>query len=552
MHSRYMKKIVLICCSLLFMTNLKAQQLLSYELIATYSLDQIDSIYFANGIPGIILPSAYGVEAYKVQYSTLDADSLPVLASGALFVPVGPVCQSPLVSYQHGTILQKEDVPSRLAGGEVIIGLSMAADGAVLCMPDYLGLGDSPGLHPYVHAETEARAVADLLVAALSICEELAITLNNQLFLIGYSQGGHATMAAHQMIQEHYSSYFTVTASAPMSGPYDLSGVQAAVISQGGTYPNPGYLPYLLLSYNEVYHMYDSVSDFLLEPYATILPPLFDGLHSMSEVNAVMPAVPNDIIVPAVLDSFNNDPEYKLHKYLQLNDTYHWLPQAPIRMYFCEGDNDVSYLNSIVAADSFLSYGAFDISLKSSGAGLDHSGCALPSLLSGKFWLDTFRLDKLKLAFDLLFESYIGAGDGALIVHVDGGIPPYSYLWNNGGMDSIIQNLPFGIYSVQVTDATGCPAEASIYLPVMVGIDEPMALHLNMYPNPVTDQFTIDLPGVSVYDFRLTDVSGKVVQSFTFSGNKAVLPRNNLPPGIYLVHVRKEQGQSTVKKIVMQ
>jgi pimeloyl-ACP methyl ester carboxylesterase len=547
-----MKKIFLSGLIILCFGRLQAQQLVSYELIATYTLDQIDSIYFANGIPGIILPSSYGVQAYKVLYNTLDADSMPVLASGAFFVPVGAVCQSPLVSYQHGTILQKEDVPSRLAGGEVIIGLSMAADGAVLCMPDYLGLGDSPGLHPYVHAETEARAVADLLVVALDICDELAITLNDQLFLIGYSQGGHATMAAHQMIQEHYSSYFTVTASAPMSGPYDLSGVQAGIISQGGVYPNPGYLPYLLLSYNEVYDIYESVSDFLVSPYDVLLPPLFDGLHTMGDVNAVMPDVPNDIIVPAVLDSFNSDPEYKLHKYLELNDTYHWLPSAPIRMYFCEGDNDVNYMNSYVAYASFLASGANGISLKSSGAGLDHVGCALPSLLSGKFWLDTFRLDKLKLAFDFEFESYIGAGDGSLTVHVNGGIPPYSYLWSNGGTDSTISDLPFGIYSVEVWDATGCPADASIYLPVQVGIENVFAQQINIYPNPITDFATVDFPFWGSYTLRITDLSGKTVQSQTVTGKKSILQTDHLPPGIYLLSITNNSGMTAIKKLVIQ
>ncbi|MGB3074571.1 MAG: T9SS type A sorting domain-containing protein [Chitinophagales bacterium] len=547
-----MRKCFLFSICFFFLIRSQAQQLVSYELIATYSLNQIDSIYTANGIPGIILPSTYGVQAYKVLYNTLDADSLPILASGALFVPVAPNCHAPLASYQHGTILLKEDVPSRLAGGEVIIGLSMAADGVVLCMPDYLGLGDSPGLHPYVHAETEARAVADLLVVSLTICDELNITLNNQLFLIGYSQGGHATMAAHQMIQEHYNSYFTVTASAPMSGPYDLSGVQAGIISQGGEYPNPGYLPYLLLSYNSVYHMYDAVSDFLVSPYDVLLPPLFDGLHTMAEVNAVMPAVPNDIIVPAVLDSFNTDPDYKLHGFLKDNDTYNWKPEAPLRMYFCEGDKDVNYLNAYVAYDTFTAKGATGISLVSSGAGLDHTGCAFPSLLSGKFWLDTFRLDKLKLLFDYQFESYVGAGDGSLTVHVTGGFPPYTYAWSNGGTDSTIANLTFGIYSVVVKDNTGCPVDASIYLPVQVGIEELFAQQVKVYPSPFSDFATVEFPVFGNYTLLLADVWGNNVRSVNVEGDRVILHREQLSAGIYFLSIINGAGVIVRKKLVVQ
>jgi pimeloyl-ACP methyl ester carboxylesterase len=425
-----MKKIIFVFLLLTIATKIFAQQLVSYEELATYTVAQIDSIYLANGIPGFALPSTYDVKVYKVDYNTLDADSLPILASGAFFVPINPACHVPLASYQHGTILNKQEVPSTLQAGEVIVGYAMASDGYAVCMPDYLGLGDSPGLHPYVHAETEAHAVADMLVASLDICDAIGITRNNQLFLVGYSQGGHATMAAHQLIQEHYGNYFTVTASSPMSGPYDLSGVQADIISSGAIYPNPGYLPYLLLAYNSIYHLYDSTSDYLVAPYDTLLPPLFDGTHSMDEVNSVMPDIPSEIIVPAVLDSFNNDPNYKLRSVLKENDTYFWIPNSPMRMYYCEGDQDVNYMNAIVAYDTFTAYGASGISLQSSGASYDHVACALPSLLNVKFWFDSLRLDKLKITFDVVSESHPGAADGSITAHVTSGYPPYTYQWS--------------------------------------------------------------------------------------------------------------------------
>jgi hypothetical protein len=33
-------------------------------------------------------------------------------------------------------------------------------------MPDYIGMGGSPGLHPYVHAASEATASIDMIRAA--------------------------------------------------------------------------------------------------------------------------------------------------------------------------------------------------------------------------------------------------------------------------------------------------------------------------------------------------------------------------------------------------
>jgi hypothetical protein len=152
-----------------------AQQLISYDLIGEFTPSQIDSIYFANGIPSFVLPSTYTVGVYKVYtIHLMRIVSQSLLQVLFLFPSIHPV-KFQLASYQHGTVLNKEEVPSRFAGGEVIIGLSMATDGYAVCMPDYLGLGDSPGLHPYVHAETEARAVADLLVSSLTICDQLDV-----------------------------------------------------------------------------------------------------------------------------------------------------------------------------------------------------------------------------------------------------------------------------------------------------------------------------------------------------------------------------------------
>ena len=91
-----------------------------------------------------------------------------------------------------------------------------------------------------------------MLRAVKEFCDNRGIIYNNQLFLSGYSQGGHATMALHKALQEHHSSEFQVTASAPGAGPYDISGEQANLFIQGTPYPAPFYLPYVILSYRDI------------------------------------------------------------------------------------------------------------------------------------------------------------------------------------------------------------------------------------------------------------------------------------------------------------
>lgn len=46
--------------------------------------------------------------------------------------------------------------------------------------------------------------------------------------------------------------------------------------------------------------------------------------------------------------------------------------------------------------------------------------------------------------------------NGAITVNAGGGVSPFSYLWSNGATTSSLINLCAGVYSVVITDATGC------------------------------------------------------------------------------------------------
>ena len=84
----------------------------------------------------------------------------------------------------------------------------------------------------FVEMETDAEAqvAIDMLHAAAAFTAQNDVHTNSQLFITGYSQGGHAAMALHREIDRNWSDEFTVTASAPLSGPYSISGVMRNLI----------------------------------------------------------------------------------------------------------------------------------------------------------------------------------------------------------------------------------------------------------------------------------------------------------------------------------
>lgn len=366
------------------LSGLQAQQIISSELLFTWTPGQLalQNIFGAQN----------DVSMYKIVYSTVDAQGDSTIASGAVFVPVLEGCELPMAVYNHGTIYEKDDVPSN-NNSEATVGKYCAAFGFLGLMPDYLGLGDSPGLHPYVHADTEASATIDMMRATQQFCEDNNILLNGQLFLTGYSQGGHAAMATLYEIETNLGDEFTPTAAAPASGPYDMSQTQATPVSSDQPYASPEYLPYVIFSYQSVYgNLYEEVSDYLVSPYDEILPPMFDGTYSGGQIAAVMPEVPSQIIQPDELDDFINNPDNPMRLNLEDNDRYDWTPQTSMRLYYCTADAQVFHENSLVAHETMTTNGAPDVTLVDKGE-LSHGDCAQPALFEILAWFSELKED---------------------------------------------------------------------------------------------------------------------------------------------------------------
>jgi len=313
-------------------------------------------------------PAQYGYWMYKITYETIDINGNPHMATGTVSYPRVdwpdvPDQAFPILSYQHGTVVEKSDVTSVI--GEWILPAILTGAGYVYVEPDYLGLGDSEGMHPYQLKEPYGTAVVDMLRAVwfYSAFENEQFVVNDQLFLAGYSEGGYATMATHQIIERDYSDEFDITVSFPMAGAYSLSGIMTDVMLEQQPYGQPFYFPYVLFAYLDFYPSIGIVEQYLLPEYV-FLADWFDGYHSSDEINDAMPEIPITIMKPEEVHFFEEDENHPLRVSLQENDLWNWDPQAPIHMFHGEGDELVPYENSQMAYDQFLANGAQDVHLE--------------------------------------------------------------------------------------------------------------------------------------------------------------------------------------------
>ena len=372
-------------------THAERGRLLQSQLLRTFSVPDAKN-KLANAQLGTLPQSnvEHEVQLYRVIYETVDAFGAKTQASGGLFLPKDHAGPLPLLSDQHGTETFEEWVPSQNDSFFFPEGVYFASDGYAVFMPDYLGLGESPGYHPYLHAKTEATSIVDGLRAARAFCEDNEIALNNQLFLMGYSQGGHATVAAHREIEMFHNDEFTVTACAPMAGPYDLTESVRHVLTNPD-YPYPAFVAIILAAWLPIYDWDTTLEEMLAEPYDTTLTRKLTRKHKFQEIHDAMAPTFLRALDLDLGSALMEDPEHFIWEAMADNDLLDWAPQAPVRLYHCQGDEQVPYQNALTAQEAWTANGACCVEVEDPGAWLDHWRCRPRSFVSAKAWFDGFR-----------------------------------------------------------------------------------------------------------------------------------------------------------------
>jgi len=312
------------------------------------------------------------VRLIDLTYATLGVHGEPATASAMLLLPEGKTCEGPypLLGWARGTDTQRnsEQAQSLLKSGDSPLLAFFAAQGYAVVATDYLGLGRSDyKFHPYLHADSEASAIIDALRAARSLSGELKAPLSGKVMLAGYSQGGHAAMAAQRAIERDNSAEFNLVASAPMSGPYSLSqtflGSWSGITAAGTNTLAPYLLAYTLAGMQGVYgNIYGNPQQVFRQPWASQLKTAFPGQRNIFEMldkQALPPVAQLDQLrQPAFTQAFVDDPQMPFRRALARNDLLDWTPRTPMVLCGSRRDGVVAFANSQAAEAAFSSRGA--------------------------------------------------------------------------------------------------------------------------------------------------------------------------------------------------
>ena len=269
-------------------------------LVKSYSTTDILGLLGGNDIGKELLSLAYtpecAVDVYQLTYETVGGKGESAKASGALMVPTGTDsgCSGPrpIVVYAHGTTADKTFNIAMLQNSNAYEGVLLAAvfasRGYIVVAPNYAGYDTSDlPYHPYLNADQQSKEMIDVVTAArsaLPVATATSVTDNAKLFVTGYSQGGFVAMAAHKAMQ---AAGMSVTASAPMSGPYALEAFGDAIFSGEVNTSATLNLALITSSYQNAYgNLYSQPTDMFEAQYAPTIGSLLPSATPITTIYA--------------------------------------------------------------------------------------------------------------------------------------------------------------------------------------------------------------------------------------------------------------------------
>jgi pimeloyl-ACP methyl ester carboxylesterase len=320
---------------------------IKYKLIGTYDINRLNTILSKEipeltGVNANYSPAKNAVKLYRVEYRSVipEQNNRPTTASGLIAIPATGSRVMPLLSYQHGTVYGKEEVPSfpEKSFETRLVIAQFAGQGYAVIAADYFGMGTSNEKNSYLVHKSQQQACYDMYEASKVILanEQIKIT---EFFIAGWSQGGIVTMDFLNKLEDSGVKLKAAsTASAPCDGFIMTNGFL--------NFPRKIDAPWITTTF--------ILSAFSFEEYYKI-PGLAQGLFKpefyevskrLYSYDATIKSsdIPTDLrqlIKPEFFDTdyFNQSIYGKL-----LSDThpYRWVIKTPVRMFYGEIDEAVT------------------------------------------------------------------------------------------------------------------------------------------------------------------------------------------------------------------
>jgi len=175
--------------------------------------------------------------------------------------------------------------------------------------------------------------------------------------------------------------------------------------------------------------------------------------------------------------------------------------------------------------------------------GTDENGCV------GSTSIDLEVVEGITIAATTVLETL--GDDGEINITVTGGIPGYTYDWDNdeiGDFDDTedLTGLSPGTYKVVVKGSTVCQATRTFIIGSQVGVEDLAIDEVTVYPNPTSNFVNIRLEGN--FDYQLHSINGDVLLAGS-AVNQKELRLEEFATGVYFITLSTDKGAVTMKVV---
>ena len=307
-----------------------------------------------NNVAQQLLDITHAFSAIELSgvYESIDLDGNPILLSGKVILPAkGPIKRYILVS--HYTIASNAEAPSNIFSLEGLL----VRLGYALIIPDYLGYGiTADHIHPYLVMDVTARNVVDMYYAVLPFMQAAGITPeHDDIYLMGYSQGGATTMAVQHLIEHHGMDDIKIRRVFAGGGPYDVKATYDQFVETNvASYPCA--VP-IMMQGMVVGNKLDLDMQKMMAPY------IYENLdewvnskkYTTGQINDLLGTNRTSELLTATGMNRTSKEVSELYKAMTNNSilSYSWSPKAPVFIMHSIDDDVVPYENAVRAKNKW-------------------------------------------------------------------------------------------------------------------------------------------------------------------------------------------------------
>ncbi|MDC8002492.1 lipase family protein [Aureisphaera galaxeae] len=295
------------------------------------------------------------ITAFRIEYPS-SVNGTEKMLSGIVLIPHEKEAPLPILLYCHGTLFNKEDAPSRWDSAVQLEAIP-AMEGYITFIPDYLGYGSTRDEVPaYFDQEITTQTILDILPHGLNYLDNCGIAYRNDLYILGYSQGGHAAISVLKNMEEENATNLEVKAATSIAAPFKLKENVNHILEKD-VFPATAYVSYLFASLNH-YQWHRKPNEFFQGASLDFIEKQLAGTVTLSKMARNQSDTISHLMNKDFLEDYLGDGELLLKQSLERNSNFDFTPKSPLLVIHSRKDEVVPFSTSYNTWNQWIDRGA--------------------------------------------------------------------------------------------------------------------------------------------------------------------------------------------------